>query len=174
MESFNEALYQIGRLKELQRSGWTRKGIEHPESVADHSFRCAIIALLCSQVEGIDTHKLLQMVLTHDLAESDPAVGDITPLDGIDPQEKHKREETAMKRLCGTLPNGDMLLNLWLEFEEGKTEEAKMARQIDTVEMALQAQEYQREYQLDLSDFIEYARARVSHPMLITFFEENS
>lgn len=122
-------------------------------------------------MEGIDAHKLLQMVLIHDIAESDPAVGDITPFDGVTPQEKHVREEAAMKRICSVLPHGDTLLSLWVEYEAGLTEEAKIAHQIDAVEMALQAREYEDTYHMDLSEFIDYARKRVSDPRLLAFFD---
>lgn len=166
MENLKDALAQIGRLKDLKRSGWVRMEIPEPETVSGHSFRCAIIALLGSDLGSIDRGRLVQLTLVHDLAESNPEVGDITPFDGIDKATKQNMERAAMIKLCDGLANGQELLALWEEFESGETEEAKIAQQIDQTEMALQAIEYKKKYGTDLSAFIEHARKRVTHPTL--------
>ncbi|MFN7146928.1 MAG: HD domain-containing protein, partial [Myxococcota bacterium] len=62
-------------LKEVDRSGWTRIGVPHPESVAAHSWGVALLALLRCPPE-LDRHKLLAMAILHDLAEV--RVGDLT------------------------------------------------------------------------------------------------
>jgi putative hydrolase of HD superfamily len=171
MEEVLRALSQTGRLKELARAGWVREGVPRPESVAGHSFRAALLALALVPELGADTNKLVRMLLVHDLAESDPAVGDITPYDGIPPEEKHRRERAAMERLCAALPNGAEMLALWGEYEEGRTPEARLAKQLDALEMALQAAEYEREYGLDLARFRDHARARLTHPRLVRLLE---
>jgi 5'-deoxynucleotidase YfbR-like HD superfamily hydrolase len=56
---------------------------------------------------------------------------------------------------------------LWHEFEEGKTNEARLVRELDVIEMAWQAKAYQESGRLSESDagmFIESARSRVSSP----------
>ncbi|MGI0059463.1 MAG: HD domain-containing protein, partial [Nitrosotalea sp.] len=41
--------YLASELKKVQRSGWKNKvGVEHPESVADHSYGTAIMAMVFS------------------------------------------------------------------------------------------------------------------------------
>src|SRR6202022_574957 len=39
-------LHEIGFLKRLPRTGWLMVGVERPESVAEHSFRAAIIGII--------------------------------------------------------------------------------------------------------------------------------
>ena len=73
-------------LKNISRQGWIDKlSIEHPESVADHSYSMAIMAMIISDLENYDSEKILKMVLLHDLAES--KIGDLTP-DQISKDEK--------------------------------------------------------------------------------------
>lgn len=161
------SLSQIGCLKELARSGWLREGILQPESVADHSFRTALLALAFGSELGVNLEKLIKMLLVHDLGESDPRVGDITPFDGISPEEKHNLESAAMERLCSGLPNGAEMLALWRDYEAGQSPEARIAKQLDAFEMALQAFEYERKHGVDLGSFREQARKRLCAPLLV-------
>ena len=39
-------LFELGQLKRVKRSGWWVAGVDQPESVADHSFRCAALSLI--------------------------------------------------------------------------------------------------------------------------------
>ena len=65
-------------LKNVPRKGWTNKlKIKNPESVADHSFSMALMAMILSELHKLDTKKILEMALLHDLVES--IVGDFTP-----------------------------------------------------------------------------------------------
>ncbi|MGH9918456.1 MAG: HD domain-containing protein, partial [Nitrososphaerales archaeon] len=59
-----------GRLKAEMRRGWVKKlGMGRPESVADHSYRTALITLIYSDSQGLDTAKALRLALLHDLPE---------------------------------------------------------------------------------------------------------
>ena len=163
------ALEQIGRLKTIPRTGWVRAGVPEAESVADHSYRTVVLALLLGDQLGVDTDRLIRLLVIHDLAESE--VGDLTPED-VTPGEKRRLEDAAMQRLCRKLPNGDKVGELWREYSEHRSPEAKLAKELDTLEMGLQAHEYARQHpQVDLSKFREWARARVSHPALIELLE---
>lgn len=172
MTDLLKCLSQIGRLKALARAGWVREGITQPESVADHSFRTAVMALVLGPALSVNVDKLIKMLLVHDLAESDPTVGDITPLDGIPAEQKHRRESAAMVRLCSGFPEGDELLALWQEFEDGKTPESQLARQLDLFEMALQAAEYERTTGLSLKAFREQALNRLREPILVELYRQ--
>ena len=166
------ALVQLGGLKSLRRAGWLRKGLDGAESVADHSFRAAILALVFASDLGVDPDRLLRLVLVHDLPECDPAVGDITPFCGIARAEKRRREHEAMQRLCSSLPGGAELLRLWCEYDAGLTPEARAAHQLDALEMALQAHEYEAARGVDLSEFRRSARERIDHPELLRLLDE--
>lgn len=165
------AFRQISNLKQTMRKGWLRHGIEQPESVADHSYRMAVMGLLLAPQLGVDTDRLVQLLLVHDLAESDPDVGDITPFDGITREEKARREREVMEKLCAKLPNGERILALWNEYEDRKTPEAEVAHQIDNLEMALQAKEYERATGKTLSEFVEHAKVRITHPLLLNILD---
>ena len=130
----------VGDLKKLDRTGWARRGIQNPESVADHSFRTTIMALVLADGAGVDQNKAVKMALIHDLAES--MVGDLTPADGVSAEGKHQLEADAFKKLCSDIDNGNELLRLFQEFEDNKTPEAQFVERLDKLEMMLQAHEY--------------------------------
>ncbi|MBI1915489.1 MAG: HD domain-containing protein [Planctomycetes bacterium] len=174
MEELLKALSQIGKLKDLPRAGWMREQVPHPESVADHSFRAMVLALVLGPQLGVDVGKVLRLLLVHDLAESDPTVGDITPFDGVAPEEKHRRELAAMEQLCSALPDGEEVLSLWREYDEGTSPEASVAKQLDALEMALQATEYEQRYGKGLKGFLESARRKIRHPVLVQILERLS
>jgi 5'-deoxynucleotidase YfbR-like HD superfamily hydrolase len=171
MNDLLRALSQVGNLKDLKRAGWLRKGIPDPESVADHSFRTAVLALVLADELGVDAGRLLRLVVVHDLPESEPAVGDITPFCGVDREEKRRRERAAMERLCASLPGGEGTLRLWSEYDEGRTPEAEAAHQLDALEMALQSLEYESRHGVDLSEFRESARRKIRHPALLRILD---
>lgn len=123
-------------LKAVDRAGWKRVGVQHPESVAAHSWGVALLALLRCP-EGLDRHRLLAMAILHDLAEV--RVGDITPYDGVPKEEKHQRERTAMDALLAHRPD---LRAIWDEAEAGVSPEARLLKDLDRADMGLQALVY--------------------------------
>ena len=152
-----------GKLKQTKRTGWTKyKEItSRVESVADHSFRIALMAFVFGlqqeedkEEKVLDVQKLVTMALVHDIAES--IVGDITPHCGISKEEKNTLEVEAMKKLKETLGDvaGETIETLWLEYENGSSREARVVKELDKLEMLLQASEYENEYKdVDLTEF---------------------
>lgn len=141
-------------LKEVARAGWLRAGVNAPESVAAHSWGVSFLAvLLCPP--GLDREKLLVMAVLHDLAEV--RVGDLTPADGVDRVEKHRREAEAMRALLGGRPE---LLALWEEAEAQLSPEAQFLKRLDRLEMGVQARRYMS-HGVDVSEFLEAARAEL-------------
>jgi putative hydrolase of HD superfamily len=60
----------IVKLKENRRSGWgSHVGITNPESIADHVFGCAILAMCFGDLAKANTEKLIRMLLSHDIQE---------------------------------------------------------------------------------------------------------
>jgi putative hydrolase of HD superfamily len=138
-------IVDAGRLKRLPRTGWVDSGVADPESVADHSFRVALIVMILSDAQKLDTLKAVRMALLHDLAEGE--MGDLTPTQkGTDEAGFRRREDEAMGRLLTKLSAdiGAVYSSAWLEFSEGKTTEARLVRDCDKLEMVIQASEYQR------------------------------
>jgi putative hydrolases of HD superfamily len=133
---------QSGRLKLEKRRGWLKKlGLAHPESVADHSYRTALMALVMSDSRGLDTAKAVRLALLHDLPEA--LVGDAMPEERSG-ASKVAVETKAMDELLRSLPPKvkSLYSDAWREFLSGKTEEARLVRQLDKLEMAVQAWEY--------------------------------
>lgn len=155
-------LIEAGKLKKLKRKGWVIHGIKEPESVAEHSWRVAVMAAILADDFGVNREKAVVMALIHDLAEA--RVGDI-PIrynrlskDELKKlvNEKRRKEKTAFSALASLL-NGKELYDLWVEFEKGKTKEARLVKQLDKLEMHLQAVEYERSQKRDLSEFFSCA-----------------
>lgn len=144
MKDLLEFLHRVGHLKKTKRRGWILRSIPEQESVAEHSFRTTMLAYVLADDLGVNSNKLIKMALIHDLAES--IVGDITPADKVPREEKFVREKKAMEKISGLLKNGKEINDLWLEFEAGKTKEARLLRQLDKFEFLLQAFEYEKDY----------------------------
>eukprot|EP01036_Dinobryon_divergens_P034294 gene34294-44297_t len=133
----------VGKLKQLKRTGWVNHGIPLPESVADHMYRMSMITFLV-QDPAVDKDKLMKICMVHDLAEA--IVGDITPHDGVSKEEKRRLEESAMKKILSEVGDeriSSEIMLLWLTYEEGDSLEADLARQLDKLEMIIQANEYE-------------------------------
>ena len=138
-----EALIEALGLKDITRAGWIRAGVENPESVAAHSWGMALLATqLCP--EELNLQKVLELCILHDIAEV--RVGDITPHDGIHPDEKHRLETQAIHEM------GIDASEIFDEYESQSTPESRFVRYLDKLDMALQAEIYESQ-DLDLSEF---------------------
>ena len=129
-------------LKNVQRNGWKNKlDLKHSESVADHSYSMTLMALILSEIQGMDTKKIVKMSLLHDLVES--IVGDFTP-DEITKSKKIVLENNAMKKILAELPNNltEEYQQIWDEFQMHQSKESVFVHEIDKLEMAFQAKDY--------------------------------
>ncbi len=152
----SNGLHRTLKLKEIVRKGWQRVGVADPESVADHSWGVAWLALnLCPP--DLELKKVLTLALVHDLAEV--ITGDITPYDQIHPLEKQRREAQAVETLCRELPKGRLIRKLHQDYQTQRTVEARFVKVMDKLDMALQAQNYYQSCGMDPTDFL-----RSAHP----------
>ena len=134
---------KVLELKNVPRQGWKDKlEINNPESVAEHSYATSVISMILSDMEGLNSEKIIRMALLHDLAES--VIGDITP-DHITKNEKIGKENTAMKQILKNLPSkiAETYFETWNEYQENSSQEANFIHDVDKLEMALQAKFYQ-------------------------------
>ena len=132
----------IFKLKNIKRTGWISKAkILRAESVADHSYSLTALSMVFSDFLGLDTEKVMKMCIIHDLAES--IIGDYMP-DEISIEEKQIKEDNAMKIILSSFPDKIALLysNIWKEYCLNQTKEACLVKQLDKVEMFLQAKRY--------------------------------
>lgn len=138
---------KFNQLKNIYRQGWlkVRIGLEFKdkcESIADHSFSVALLALTIIEENKLqlDTYKCLKMGIIHDLGEV--YLGDFAPYDGIAKTEKHRQERESICKILDTLDEDNDFYQLWEEFEEAKTPEAKFVKNVDSLEFLLQACAY--------------------------------
>ena len=57
-------------MRRVDRSGWWVAGVDAPESVAEHSFRTAVLAGIIAKIMGANREKVLTMALYHDIPEA--------------------------------------------------------------------------------------------------------
>lgn len=131
------------KLKDVLRAGWVKRAIplDRTESVADHVFSCTLLAWTIIEHEKLplDLTKVMKILLIHEVGEI--YIGDITPVDGVSREEKYQKEYEAVKNLSEQV-HMPMILDLWQEFEDKKTEEAKFCKMIDRLECVMQAKNY--------------------------------
>lgn len=139
-----EFLEHLYRLKDIKRRGWMERGVKEPESVADHSFCLAFISMLLADAKGLDVEKAIRIALLHDLCEA--LVGDRTPADRLKLGLKMSEEEEdeSMERMLSRLPwdLSRKYLGLWKEYRNCTSEEARLVKELDKLERALQAVNY--------------------------------
>jgi putative hydrolase of HD superfamily len=168
------AYFEFNQLKQLFRQGWLRRGVppERCETVAEHTFSMAILAMVIadSHFPHLDMTKVLRMVLLHDFGEID--AGDITPADGVDAEIKHALERESVVRVLGKLRNGAVYVSLWDEYEACVTPEARYVKQIDRLDMALQAAVYQKQGLVDANEFLASAAQAFNEPGLQVILAE--
>ena len=150
-----DELKEILGLKDVLRAGWVRAGIESPESVAAHSWGMSMLALKLAPKE-LNLARVLSLCIVHDIPEV--RVGDLTPHDDI--SNKAQDELRAMTEMAPEW------VGLFEEYEQGQTPEAKFVKQLDKLDMALQAEIYQTKFGISLDEFIESARLRIEDEVL--------
>lgn len=163
-----EAYFELNQLKQLFRQGWLRVGLppERCESVAEHSLFVALLCLFIAEgwFPEADASKVVRIALLHDLGEA--YVGDLTPHDGVGREEKHALERQAVERILGKLPRGAEYVALWDEYEHGSSFEARLVRQVDRLEMGMQACVYEHQGAGDLSQFYASVEKALESPEL--------
>ncbi len=162
-----EVFFEINNLKALYRQGWLRHDIPKAqcETVAEHTLGVTLLALFLADqcFPRLDTAKLLRMGLLHDFGEI--YAGDIVP-GKMSLADKHELEKKSVERVFARLPRGQDYLAIWQEFEDGQTAEARFMKEIDRLEMGLQASVYEHEKLGDLSVFFESTDKALTTPEL--------
>lgn len=134
-----EFIKEIDKIKYIQRQTKLFNS-NRQENDAEHSWHLAMMALVLAEHSNapIDILKILKMVLIHDIVEID--TGDIFIYDTVKNHTNTEEELKSAKRIFGMLPEEQSkeLIEIWLEFEEGKTNEAKFAKALDRFEPTLQ------------------------------------
>ena len=153
-ENIVKYVYETGYLKHLKRAGWSMLGIPAPESVAEHTFRTAILGYMLASLEGADPQKTATICLFHDIPEA--RIGDLHRVARryIDAKEG---EAEAFAEQMQRLPEeaAKHVTVLFRDYEEGLSQEGVLAKDADLLECLVQAREYQVQGYAGVSDWIE-------------------
>lgn len=131
---------EVGKLKSVLRQTVLAE-IGRAENSAEHSWHLAVMALSLAEhaPPGTDLARVIGMVLVHDIVEID--AGDLFLYAGSAAHERQEAaERAAADRLFAILPAGQgaMMRQLWDEFNERRTAEAKFARALDRLQPMLE------------------------------------
>lgn len=155
-------LRRLECLKTNGRHSTTVGGVT--ESVAAHSWRLAVLALLIApEFPEMDSNKLIRMCLVHDFGEA--ITGDIPSF--LKTKEHEATEDDAVQTLLSTLPEPQRgnLTTLFAEMDAQETQEARLYKALDKLEAVIQHNESDistwlpLEYELQQTYAVENARA---------------
>jgi putative hydrolase of HD superfamily len=123
-------------LKTEMRHSWLSNGRQ--ESVAEHTWMMSVAAVLMSPhlQHPVDLGQTLKLIAVHDIAEA--ITGDIPYFEeSARKTTKLADEAEAMEKMQRMLPaaSGKLLVELWREYEDGQTQEAKFVRALDKLEV---------------------------------------
>jgi putative hydrolase of HD superfamily len=128
-------LFEVGMLKRTPRTGWQFLAGAESESVADHTFRVAMIAFVLARMDDtpVDSDRVLSMALVHDLPEA--RTGD---LNYMNQKYVSADEERATADLVRDLPFADELEALLAEYRAEQSPESILTHDADQLELLLQ------------------------------------
>lgn len=170
-------MIKAGRLKWLHRTGWLEEKMPEPETVAEHTFRVALLSRIVADSLGLNVGKLTAMAIFHDLAEG--MVGDPITVRGRKKVGNHdwNKEKMIMKEMFDNLEMKE-LYHLWEEniLENGvhATKYSRALYEIGRIATVWQALEYEL---IDIDDrkleeFWENADYHVKDKFLRQILEE--
>jgi putative hydrolase of HD superfamily len=134
-------LFEMGHLKQLPRSGWLLLGVPQPETVAEHSFRVAVVGITLAGMDGADVGRTAALCLMHDAHET--RIGDVPSVGRAYVRTDVPEAVTAQQ--TSEMPGNvaKVFQDLTAEYEAGETLESRLAHDADKIETLLQAIEYQ-------------------------------
>ncbi|WP_349667474.1 HD domain-containing protein [Lacrimispora sp.] len=137
-EQLIEFLGILEKLKCNTRHNWTTNGRQ--ESVAEHSWRLAVLAMLMEDdFPELDMNKVIRMCLIHDWGEA--VTGDIPAFIKTEADEEKEADaiETLLKNLPETISSG--YLTMFKEMLDLSSDEAILVKALDKTETLIQHNE---------------------------------
>lgn len=183
MTSLLALFRQANHLKSLPRTGWLFAGVVQPESLADHTCLVALYALFLAEAVNenpaaqglsapLNVERVLALALLHDLAEAVLTDLPKRSAEVLGAEAKHRAEERIVGELLGDVPGGARFASLWREYDEAATPEARLVKDVDKLEMVLQAGRYSERGHRNLDEF---RRGHSWHyPLCAALFEQLS
>ena len=152
-------LAELMRLKSLPRTGWLLRGVRDVESIADHSFGVAFIAMMIADRAAalgmkINVERVMRMALLHDLSEV--RTGDLpsTIKPYFDQATLKAADEKAAQEILAPLGElGQEYLKLRHEYEARESLESRIVKAADKLDLWLQVREYEKGGANNLAEF---------------------
>jgi putative hydrolase of HD superfamily len=152
-------LFEMGLLKRAKRTGWWIAGIKDPETIAEHSFRTAILGTMLAAMEGADPARVAILCLFHDTQET--RTGDI-PHIGRRYLTATDNESVTADQVATCPPDvARTIVDVVAEYERGETIEAVVAHDADKLECLVQAVEYGAQGCANVQRWIDSSRAKL-------------
>lgn len=165
-----EFLHTLGKTKEIPRTGWVEAGVPNVESIAAHMYRVGFMCMMCPD-PTLDKARMMKIALCHDMAES--IVGDISPAMKVPKEEKHEKEEAAMAYMTSLLTpelQGPQMREYFDEYEAQITPESQFVKDMDVLDMVVQAHRYEALTGKVLPSFFA-SGSRITHPWAVEILE---
>lgn len=154
----------FSKMKEIIRTGWIARNVKesHRENDAVHIMQMFALAMAYFKLDkniDLDKQKVYETILLHEIGET--LAGDIR--EGASGHDtKHDIEKQAVEKTFSILNKGSYFIELWNEFEERKTAEAKFIYQLDKIDPVLRAKVLDELLERDdlFPDFYSYEEKR--------------
>ncbi len=163
-------------LAERPRRGWVMRDIEHPETTYTHSLEMKQMALFYGrQIKGLNVFRAAEMCMAHDI--TDTVAPDVTPHEGVTKAEKKKIERHGLWQLLQRVKLRDFgkmlhIAQLWLDYENSKTPEAKFVRELNSLQLAQKTLEYELTQGKNMPDMWASAEKGIHTPLLKFAFND--
>jgi len=157
-------LIELQRLKRLERTGWTLRGLPNgTESVASHSFGvCVTAMMLADEVKArgleVNCERVLRMALLHDWAET--RVGDMpkTATGYFGADARKSAETLAFADIVDGVGSANSeYRELYKDYEERASLEARIVKAADVIDLLVQAHALERSGARGLDEFWQVA-----------------
>lgn len=141
---------KFSKASDIERTGWVKAEIPAPENIVEHMYNCWLMGMLylpeTHDTEGYDKNRILQMLLIHDLGETE--TGDICRPDKIKKQKYYDHQENVVMQsllLSGTYPDSadiSKYLDCWNEWSVKNSTNYSVAKDIDNIQTIFQFCKY--------------------------------
>ncbi len=155
-------LMEMGALKRGKRSGWWIAGVKDPETIAEHSWRTAVIGAVLAMMEGADPAKVALLATFHDTQET--RVGDI-PWIGRRYLTAASNEAVTADQVADAHPRvADAIKAVVDEYENGDSLEVQVAHDADKLECMIQGLEYLEQGYRNAHEWVTSTQAKLKTP----------
>src|SRR5437868_6690306 len=128
---------EAGLLKRVKRSGWWVAGIENPETVAEHCFRCAVIGYYIAHCEDVDPFKVVTMTLFNDIHEA--SINDLHKMGHYYIEFREAEKKAFADQIAGLEKRVKThMQKLRDEYDQQGSKESIVARDADILECLIQ------------------------------------